>query len=173
MRIHRFTNAANFSFFFSNNIFVKHSVIQNQLGMEQSEEQPDTKRILNTKLLMVLSAGFMGMLGALGSFIPQEIAGYYGLSTTPEGVVLIKITSALYLGFAFINWLARGNLIGGIYSRPVALGNFFHFTVVTLVLLKHVLINPLTATFAVGTGIYVVFAGCFGYIAFSGGKSCS
>ena len=81
---------------------------------------------------MSLSAVFLGGLGILTSFMPQETLRHFG--TTPAGpaVLLVQAGGALYLGFAILNWTARAIMIGGIYARPVALGNFLHFAVATL-----------------------------------------
>jgi hypothetical protein len=45
--------------------------------------------------------------------------------------------SALYFALSLMNWLARSNAIGGIYSRPVSIGNFVHFFVGTITLAKY------------------------------------
>jgi hypothetical protein len=49
-----------------------------------------------------------------------------------------------------LNWMARANRIGGIYSRPVAMGNFLHFTMGALVLLG--LAMPTLIDYWRGTG---------------------
>lgn len=128
---------------------------------------------INTRLLMITSAIFMGTLGLIASFLPQEITGFYCISTGETGALPIKILGALYLGFAAMNWMARGNIIGGIYSRQVAVGNFFHFFMITIVLLKHVVTVSAVISFIKGSIIYAVFAICFGYILFAGGKACT
>lgn len=127
----------------------------------------------NTKPLMISSAVFMGFLGIMGSFLPQEITGYIGASVTFQGTLLIKVAGALYFGFAVLNWMARHKLIGGIYSRPVALGNFAHFVIVAIMLLKSLITNTVTLPFIIASVIYTIFAISFGYILFAGGKSCS
>ena len=48
----------------------------------------------------------------------------------------MQAAGALYLGFAILNWMAKDNLIGGIYSKPVALGNCLHFVVVAFALVR-------------------------------------
>lgn len=68
--------------------------------------------------------------------------------------------------------MARGNIIGGIYSRPVALGNFFHFVLVAILLLKQVIGGQTGIEFVVGTGAYGVFAVSFGYLLYGVGDSC-
>ena len=122
---------------------------------------------MNTKLLMSLSALFMAALGLGASFLPQEIMLHAGNRGDGIGVLLVQALGALYLAFAALNWMARANLIGGIYSRPVALANFMHFAVLAVVLLKALLAGshaPELVFFAV---IYSVFAVAFGYVLFT------
>jgi hypothetical protein len=77
----------------------------------------------------------------------------------------VQTCGALYLGFAVLNWMARGVLIGGIYSRPLALGNFLHFVVVTVTLVK--VLFELRLPLIIGlTVAYAVFAAWFGLVLF-------
>ena len=86
---------------------------------------------------MTLSALAMGVAGVILSFLPHEISGYLHLTAgTIVDVLILQILGALYFGFAMLNWTARANLIGGIYSRPVAIGNLAHFIIGALALLK-------------------------------------
>lgn len=127
---------------------------------------------IDTRLLMTASALFMALLGIGASFFPGEILTYFDAPSEGVVVVLAKIVGALYVGFALLNWMARGNLIGGIYSRPVALGNFVHFLAAAIVLSRRLISTPHTSEFAVGAIAHAIFAGCFGYIIFTGGESC-
>ncbi len=88
---------------------------------------------------MAISATFMAVLGLSATFLPQEALAYAGYPAKGLAVVFVQVTGALFLGFAFLNWMARGTLIGGIYSRPVAMGNFMHFAMVTIVLVESVI----------------------------------
>lgn len=116
---------------------------------------------------MILSALFMAILGVAASFFPQEILAYSGSQPGRLSALLIQISGAVYLGFASVNWTARANIIGGIYNRPVALGNFLHFTIATVALLKG-LISGLNATEVVsGTIVYSVFSVWFGLVLFT------
>lgn len=115
---------------------------------------------------MSLSALLMAILGVLATFLPQEILDYS--DSHPEGLLLliVQITGALYMGFAILNWMARSNLIGGIYNRPVALGNFLHFTMVALVLLKALMVEQ-SVEIVVGAVVYSAFAIWFGLAIFT------
>jgi hypothetical protein len=121
---------------------------------------------MNTRLLMRASAAFLGLLGASATFLPQEILARAGAPPVGAGVVLVQIAGALYLGFALLNWMAQGNLIGGIYSRPVAVGNLGHFAIAGLSLLKAVLGGQRLPEIVVGTVAYLLFAVLFALVVF-------
>jgi hypothetical protein len=120
---------------------------------------------MNTKLLMVISAVVLGVAGILLIFIPDEISHF--LNLTESASVILPILGALYFGFAMLNWTAKANLIGGIYSRPVAIGNFTHFLIGALALIKLVLHHTNFMYVWVGATLYSVFALLFGWIFFT------
>jgi hypothetical protein len=94
---------------------------------------------MNTKTIMILSAVVMGAAGIALLFIPQEIHAQFQVEATevnPVDALILQLMGAMYFGFAMINWTAKANLIGGIYGRPIAIGNVTHFTVGALGLLK-------------------------------------
>jgi hypothetical protein len=76
---------------------------------------------------MTVSALFFGIIGVFLSFFSQEIANYLNFDTNLISILFLQILSSLYLGFGILNWMTKGNLIGGIYSRPLAIGNLMHF----------------------------------------------
>lgn len=89
-----------------------------------------------TRILMMASAALLALLGLAMSFMPQEVLGLHGTIPDNATVLLVQMAGALYLGFAMLNWMARGVLIGGIYARPLAAGNFLHFIMVAITLVK-------------------------------------
>jgi hypothetical protein len=121
---------------------------------------------MNTKLLMRSSAVFMGMLGVAASFLPQEILAWSGATPQRWSAVIVQMTGAIYLGFAALNWAAQANLIGAIYSRPVALGNFIHFTVAAMALLRAAVAGEREPVLLVGVAAYTLFAVLFGWVMF-------
>jgi hypothetical protein len=122
---------------------------------------------VNTKLLMMASALLMGALGIIASFMPQEILNAAGFASSGFESIVIQIMGALYLGFAMMNWMSKGITMGGIYARPLALGNFMHFAIAALALAKGATATQELKFFWVAAGIYVVFAVLFGYILFT------
>lgn len=121
---------------------------------------------LRTRILLGASAAFMAALGLTASFLPQEILAYASLQPVGFMVVLIQVTGALYLAFAMLNWMSRGNIIGGIYARPLALGNFLHFTVVSITLIKYLMAGQSTQLLPIALP-YAVFAVWFGLVMFT------
>lgn len=116
---------------------------------------------------MLFSAIFMAALGLIATFAPEKIVGT--TPVTPMSTLLAQVAGALYLGFAILNWMAKDNAIGGIYSRPVAMGNLLHFFAVAMALLRLASAGNRQGTVLVVTLIYAVFAVWFGLIVF--GKS--
>lgn len=85
---------------------------------------------------MTCSALVYASIGLACSFLPQELMAYLAMPAHPITMLLLQLLSALYLGFGILNWMAKGSLIGGIYNRPIILGNLMHFAVGALALIK-------------------------------------
>ena len=115
---------------------------------------------MNTKLLMTASAAVLGIAGIVLIFSPQEFANLFNLAGTE---IILQVLGALYFGFAMLNWAARANLIGGIYSRPVAIGNLTHFAIGGLALVKLAFHHPSPSYIWIAI-VYSVFAILFGYV---------
>ena len=116
---------------------------------------------MNTKIVMIASAIFMAILGVAATFGPQEIASKIG------GIpILIQLLGALYLGFAMQNWMAKDNLIGGIYNRPLATGNLVHFLVGALALVKVALRMPFDRVIVTLAIAYTLLAIAFTLVLF-------
>ncbi|HYH08775.1 MAG TPA: hypothetical protein VEK11_17105 [Thermoanaerobaculia bacterium] len=117
---------------------------------------------MNTKLLLTASAVVMGAAGIAGTFAPAEIANALQFGSP----VVLQLLAALLFAFAMVNWMARGSLIGGIYNRPVAVGNLTHFLIGGLALIKIVAAGERRVAFLVATAIYIVFALGFAAVLF-------
>ena len=121
---------------------------------------------MKTRLLMMSSALFLAALGLVTSYMPDKVLETHGTVPDNATLLLIQMMGATYLGFALLNWMARGVLIGGIYARPLALGNFLHFAMVAVMLTRaaitHGAIQLATSAFVFG-----VFAIWFGVVLFT------
>ncbi len=115
-----------------------------------------------TKIILSSCALILALTGIGLTFMPQEAALLMGWS--PLNSILIQIIGALYFSYAMINWMSRGNLIGGIYNRPLAVANLTHFCIVSLALLK---MPGKSFTFNIVTIVYSAFAVAFVIILFT------
>ncbi len=116
---------------------------------------------------MIASSVFMGLLGLSTTFFPAEILHYAGLNSTVLPTLLLQIMGALYVGFALTNWMAKAVLIGGIYSKPLCIGNFLHFTVAALALVKAAVNNADLKSVLIAAILYAVFSILFGFVLFT------
>ena len=120
---------------------------------------------MKTKFLMTSSALFCGIIGILLLFLPNEIAEYLNVEPTIITILFFKILSALYLGFGILNWTVKGSLIGGIYNRPIALGNLLHFVVGSIELVKVISnIETHREIIIFLTALYIIFGVLFAYV---------
>lgn len=113
---------------------------------------------------MLLSASLMAALGLLFTFLPEEVLSYFfDADASLQLSLLIQLLGSLYFAFAMLNWMAKANLIGGIYSRPVAVANLTHFFVGGMALTKSAWTqqNPVIYLAA---GIYLVMGILFAIV---------
>jgi len=120
---------------------------------------------MNTKLLLGASAVVMGVAGVAASFLPHEILAMFGSGSGGMHPVFIQLLGALLFAFAMANWAAKGSLIGGIYNRPLALGNLTHFVMGALALGKATMQTSSPAMIA-ATAAYAIFAVAFAMVFF-------
>ncbi len=120
---------------------------------------------MNTKIVMTASSLFLALIGILLSFMPNEIANYLSVESNIITILFFNIMSALYLGFGILNWMAKGTLIGGIYNRPIAIGNLMHFGVGVIGLVKIVSNIQTHSEIIISlTILYAIFAILFAYV---------
>ena len=122
--------------------------------------------MVNTKLLLGASAVVLGTAGLAGTFAPHELLSAIGIAPAGALPILVQLLAALYFGFAMLNWAAKGSLIGGIYNRPVAIGNLTHFVIGALALAKAVMSGQSNRVVIAATVVYVVFALGFSVVFF-------
>ena len=127
---------------------------------------------MNTKVLMVASSLALGLAGIAASFAPSEMLRAVGSPAVEPLPVLIQLLGGTYLGFAMTNWTAKDNIIGGIYSRPVSLGNSVLFLTGALALAKQQFANGFRLPLAAALVVYTIFAIWFLWLVFGHGTAC-
>ncbi|HKR65725.1 MAG TPA: hypothetical protein VJZ00_18485 [Thermoanaerobaculia bacterium] len=121
---------------------------------------------MSTRLVLTASAIVLGLAGLAATFAPDEILNALHASGAALPL-LIQLLGALYVGFAMLNWTAQDSLIGGIYNRPLAIGNLVHFIVGALALVKGVMAGQRDVIIIAATVIYAMFALAFARIFFT------
>jgi hypothetical protein len=117
---------------------------------------------------MTLAATFMALAGIAATFFPQEVLVWHQTEPSRGSVLVVQMAGALYLAFAIMDWMSRGNLMGGIYSRPLALGNFVYFLNIALATGRMAADDP-HASAVVAASIHGLFAAAFAYVTFGSG----
>jgi hypothetical protein len=121
---------------------------------------------------MVTSGVALGLAGVAASFAPSELLRALGSPAGEPLPVLIQLLGATYIAFAIMNWTAKDNIIGGIYSRPLSLGNCVHFVVGSLALAKQQSSHGVSMPLIAALIVYTTFAICFGWLVFGYGAAC-
>lgn len=125
---------------------------------------------MNTKLILTSSAILLAILGLTLNFFPFEIGPLFAMQGILPFQWLLQLMGALYFAFAMVNWMAKGAAIGGIYNKPVAIGNFTHFTIGALSLVKGIATETqVHVVFWILAALYCLFAILFGIIFFGKG----
>ena len=115
---------------------------------------------MSSRLLMSATAIALAACGLACSFAPQELLAVAGLPAAAAAVLGMQALGAAWLGLAMLDWMARGAPFGGIYGRPVAMGNGLHFTVLALALGKAAIAAP-SAPLVAFAALAAVGAFCF------------
>ena len=115
---------------------------------------------------MTSSSLILGLAGILALFNPEILSGALDVTITKQLSVLIQLMGALYFSLALMNWTAKDSAIGGIYARPVSLGNFTHFFIGTLLLAKYQLSNEINIPVLLALVVYLIFASIFYWLVF-------
>jgi hypothetical protein len=119
-----------------------------------------------TRTLMTASAAFLAVLGLAASFGPDEVLRAIDAPALPMLLLIVQVLGATYIALAVLNWMSRNNLVGGIYSRPVALTNLLHFMTAGLAMMKAASRSTLPGIALIVMAAYVVFAISFAVVLF-------
>jgi hypothetical protein len=117
---------------------------------------------------MTSAAIALAILGLLALFAPQELLTYVGV--TPVGFLpsLVQLLAAALLALAMTDWMAKDSKIGGIYLRPIAVGNLLNFAIGAITLIKFAIHGHPPMFAIVAAVVYTVFAVAFSIVVFGG-----
>lgn len=121
---------------------------------------------MNTKLLMTSTSLILALAGIFSLFAPENVLALLNVSVSKSASMLVQLLGALYFSMALMDWTAKDSAIGGIYARPVSLGNFGHFFTGALLLFRYQFSNSFNPVIGVILAMYVIFALSFYWLVF-------
>ncbi len=121
---------------------------------------------MTSRPVLTVAGATLFLTGVAVDFLPQEIAPALGLPVTPGAVLLLQLLAAAMLAMGAINWLSKGNPMGGIYSRPLALADFLLFGVGAVSLDRAVFRSALPPAFMGAAAVCTLFAVAFIWLLF-------
>ena len=115
---------------------------------------------------IALAALLMAATGIALLFLPDEVARTLAPGAT-GAKPLVQAFGAALLGFAAMNWTAKGSALGGIYGRAVVVANHTHLTIGAIVLVTWGAgAESVPAAYWILTALYAIGAGWFTWLTF-------
>lgn len=127
------------------------------------------------KYILTISALIYLLFGLGISFFPEETGRIFG-TASQYGVdlLLMKVIGSLFFGFGVINFMSRNTTVGGIYGRPITLGNAMVSMIIASQFLKfNVYQDGVGAHFWIVAIIFTMLSLSFIYLFFRTPKSGS
>jgi hypothetical protein len=95
--------------------------------------------------------------------LPRLVAGF-----PPTGAWIGAVLASALLGLAALNWLARSQLLGGIYGRPVVAANSTFYFIAAIELLKVAGRRESSAALWIVAIVVAAFACVYGWLLLRG-----
>ena len=118
------------------------------------------------RFILTLSAITLFVIGGAALFGPDEIAHLLDPASSQGAAVAIQLFGGSLMGFAIMDWMSRRNRIGGIYARPLGLGNFVLFATAALTLVKAIGRGHLPSWVSAICALFAILAISFGWLVF-------
>jgi hypothetical protein len=119
------------------------------------------------RLILTLAAMALLAAGIAAMFAPDELGQWLSGSRSPGLSLAIQLAGSGLLGFACLDWMSRGNRIGGIYGRPVAIANLALCTTAAFALGKAAVGSHHPAAIATLAIAFGALALAFAWLAFA------
>jgi hypothetical protein len=121
-----------------------------------------------SKTTLISSALINGILGILITFLPQETGQFIGTTEMNSAdLALMQVLGSALIGIAIINFMSRGLTVGGIYGKPIQLGNLIFHLASGLGLLKFVFNTESWLLFGIPALLYLLLTSGFIKLNFS------
>ena len=123
--------------------------------------------IMNSKNILSSYAILTAFAGIAMLFLGDEVTTLLNVQSSP---LINALLAALLFGFATTNWHSKNLTVGGVYGRPLVLGNLSHTLIGAISLVKIVAVNqnPLTIILTI---IYAIYAAAFTWLMYTHPKT--
>ena len=118
------------------------------------------------RFILTFGAITLFVVGGAALFGPDEISHSFDPAASRGMVIAIQLFGGSLMGFAIMDWMGRKNRIGGIYARPLGLGNLVLFTTAALTLGKASAAGHLPTWTAGICALFAILAISFGWLVF-------
>ncbi|MEQ8924936.1 MAG: hypothetical protein RLO81_03935 [Fulvivirga sp.] len=118
---------------------------------------------MNSKVILTSYSILLCSAGILMLFLGDEIVSYLHL---PQSDILNILLGGLLFGFGLVNWHSKNLTVGGIYGRPLLIGNLGHCLIGSISFIKLTFSNPTPLILSIAF-VYSVFAILFTYLMYS------
>lgn len=119
------------------------------------------------RLILTISAIILFIGGGATLFAPDELAHVLDPAAKPGLAVVVQLLGSGYLGFGLVNWMSRKNRIGGIYARPLGMGNLLLFGSAALTVGKASEAGKLPAAGMVVCAVLAALTASFAWLVFA------
>lgn len=123
--------------------------------------------MLPSRTLLSVTAALLAVGGVGMLFAPDAVLRTLSGQREAPGW-FVQVLGAAWCGFAALNWLSRGIVVGGIYGRPLVAANFVHFLMVSLVLGRAGASGVLTSEMWLVLLVIALFAAAYGLRLYGG-----
>lgn len=119
------------------------------------------------RMILTISALVLAAAGGIALFAPDEMARAVEAMVSPSLSLAIQLIGSGLLGIAVLDWMSRGNRIGGIYARPVGIANLLMFMTAAFSIGKAANVGALPAWGWAGCVITGAFALAYAWLVFA------
>lgn len=115
-----------------------------------------------SKYILISSAVLNAILGIAITFLPQETGQFIGTTEMNYAdLALMQILGSALIGIAITNFMSRGATVGGIYGKPIQMGNLVFHLATGLGLLKFVFSAESWILFGIPALLYLALTAGF------------
>jgi len=121
---------------------------------------------MSSRTILTITSILLFATGGLAVFAADEVAGLMDLEVSFETRIFAEFAGIGMLALAIQNWMSRGRPIGGVYARPLGLGNLLLFSTSALTLGRYLAAETLPREMIVVCGVFVLLALAFVWLVF-------